>query len=102
MKLLLAAGLNSVLFSPFDIWYRGVGAGLVLDLLLENCTPPVDLAFLVLSQTRYSSVNLSGDKMLHMYTHLNLTALVPHNLGLTPNNAAFMSFKNKSRWILLS
>lgn len=61
MKSLLAAGLDSVLFSPFDVrcvfgvrvGVRG-GAGLVLGLLLEKiCTPPIDLALSFLSETQY-------------------------------------------------
>lgn len=63
MKSLLAAGLDSVLFSPFDVCcggWMGVGTGLVLGLLLEeNCTPPVDLALSFLSETQYSHLKSS-------------------------------------------
>lgn len=61
MKSRLAAGLNSVLCSPFNTWWKdGVSAGLVLGLLLEkNCTPPADCALSFLSEVQYLSVKSS-------------------------------------------
>lgn len=88
-KLLLAAGLDSVLFSPLDIWY----GGRVLDWSLVcslrgNSTPPVDLVLSFNSVIKCCSCNLAS-----------ILSLL--SLGWPWNYAAFMYNNNNSRCILL-